>query len=161
MSTKICIFTSMVFRVVMYRCESWTIKKLMNLCFWIVLSEKTLERPLDGKKSQPVNPKGNQPWIFTGRMDAETEVPLLWPPDAKSQLTGKDLDAEKDWGQEEKEVTEDEMVGRHHWLSGHEFEQAVEDSEGQITITWYRHYYEHPKWGNCSIDRLRSLSPNK
>jgi len=91
--------------------------------------EKTLESPLDCKEIKPVNPKGNQPWLFIGRTDAE--VPILWPPDAKSWLIGKDSDAQKDWGQEEKEVTEDEMVGWHHWLNGHEFEQTQRDSEGQ------------------------------
>ena len=91
--------------------------------FKLVL-EKTPERPLDSKEIKLANPKGNQPWIFIGRTDATAEAPILWPPDSKSQLTGKDPDAGKDWGQEEKWVTEDEMVGWHHWLSGHEFEQA-------------------------------------
>ena len=86
--------------------EDWALKKW---CFWIVLLEKTLESPLDCK-IKPVNPKGNQFWIFIGKTDAETEAPMLWSPDAKSQLTGKDPDAGKDWGQEEKEATEDEMV---------------------------------------------------
>ena len=80
---------------------------------------------------KPVNPKGNQPWIFTRRTDAEAEAPILWPPDAKNQLTGKDPDAGKDWRQEEKGVTEDEMVGWHHWLNGHGFEQTLGDTEGQ------------------------------
>ena len=86
--------------------------------------EKTLESPLDSKEIKPVNPKGNQPWIFIGMTDVEGEAPLLWPPDEKSQLIGKDPDAGKDWGQEEKGATEDEMVGWHHWLSGYEFEQT-------------------------------------
>ena len=93
--------------------ESWV---LMNWCFWTVVLEKILESPLDCK-IKPVNPKGNQPWIFTERTDAEAEVPILWPPDAKNWLTGKD----PDWGQEEKGTTEDEMVGWHHQLNGHEF----------------------------------------
>ena len=97
--------------------ESWAPK---NWCFWIVL-EKTLESFLDSKEIKPVNPKGNQPWIFIGRTDAEAEAPILWPPDVKSQLTGKDPDSGEDWRQEEKEVTEDEMVGWHHWFNGHEF----------------------------------------
>ena len=84
--------------------------------------EKTLKSPLDGKEIKPVNPKGNQPWIFTGRTDAEAEAPILWLPDMKSQLIGQDPNAGKDWGQEEKEVTEDAMVARHHQLNGHEFE---------------------------------------
>ena len=92
--------------------------------------EKTLESPLDCKEIQPVNPKGNQPWIFTERTDAETEAPILWSPDEKSPLTGKDSDAGKDWGQEEKGVAEGEMVGWYHWFDGHEFKQALGDGEG-------------------------------
>ena len=88
--------------------EGWAPK---NWCFWTVVLEKTLESPLDSKEMKPVNPKGNQPWIFTGRTHAEAEAPILWPADAKSQLTGKDSDAGKDWGQEEKEAAEDEMAG--------------------------------------------------
>ena len=84
--------------------------------------DKTLESPLDYKEIQPVNPKGNQFWIFMRRADAETETPILWPPDEKNWLIGKDPDAGKDWGQEEKGMTEDEMVGWHHQLNGHEFE---------------------------------------
>ena len=80
--------------------------------------EKTLESPLDSKEIQLVNPKGNQPWIFIGRTDTEAETPILWPPDAKNWLTGKDLDAVEDWGQEKKGVTEDEMVEWHNWLNG-------------------------------------------
>ena len=110
--------------------ESWAPK---NWCIRTVVPEKALESPLGSKDIQPVNPKGNQSWIFIGRTDAEGEVSILWPPDAKSQLIGKDPDGEKDWGQEEKEkgATEDEMVGWHHWLSGQEFEQTLGDSEGQ------------------------------
>ena len=93
--------------------------------------EKTPESPLDSKEIQPVQPKGNQSWIFIGRTDAEAEAPILWPPDVKSPLIGKDPDAGKDGGQEEKGTTEDEMVGWHHQLSGHEFEQTQGDSEGQ------------------------------
>ena len=93
--------------------------KWKNSCFWTVVLEKTLENPLDCKETQPVHPKGDQFWVFTGRTDAEAETPILWPPDAKSWLIGKDPDAEKDWGQEEKGTTEDEMVGWHHQLNGH------------------------------------------
>ena len=93
-----------------------------NWCFWTVMLEKTLESPLDCKEIKPVNPKGNQSWIFIGRTDAEVEIPILWPPDAKNWLTSKEHDAGKDWRQEEKELTEDEMVRWHHWLNGHEFE---------------------------------------
>ena len=91
--------------------------------------EKTLENPLDSKEIQPVNSKGNKSWIFIGSTDAE--APILWPLDVKSQLIGKDPDAEKDWGQVEKRVTENEMAGRHHQVHGHEFEEALGDSEGQ------------------------------
>ena len=95
--------------------ESWA---LTNWCFWTVVLEKTLESPLDCKEIQPVNPKGNQSWIFIGRTDAETETPTLWPPDAKNWQLGKDPDAGKDWKQEKKEMTDDEMVGWHHRLNG-------------------------------------------
>ena len=96
--------------------------------------EKTLESPLDSKEIKSVNPKGNPPWIFTGKTDAEAETPTLWPPDAKSWLIGKDPDAGKDWGQEEKGVTEDEVVGWHRWLNWHEFEQTLGDGEGQGSL---------------------------
>ena len=93
--------------------------------------EKTPESPLACKEIKPVNPKGNQSWIFTGRTEAKAEAPVPWPPDVKSRLTEKDPDAGKDWRQEEKGTTEDEMVGWHHWLNGHEFEQTPGDGEGQ------------------------------
>ena len=96
--------------------------------------DKTLESPLDSKEIKPVNPKGNQPWIFIGRTDVEAEASILWLPDVKSQLIGKDSDAGKDWGWEEKEVTEDEMVGWHHWLNGHEFGQNLGDSGRQGSL---------------------------
>ena len=111
--------------------EGWAWK---NWCFQIVVLVKTLERPLDCKKIKTVNPKGDQPWIFFGKTDVEAETPILWPPDMKSQLIGKDFDAGKDWGQEEKGVIEDEMVGWHHWLNGHGFEQALGDGEGQGSL---------------------------
>ena len=93
-----------------------------------------LENPLDSEKIKPVNPKRNQPWIFIWRIDAEAEAPILWPPDAKTWLSGKDPDAGKDWGQEEKGMTEDEVVGCHHRLNGHGFEQALGDGEGQRSL---------------------------
>ena len=108
--------------------ETWVPK---NWCFWIVVLEKTLESPLDSKEIKPVNPKGNQPWIFIGRTDVEAEGPIIWPPESKSWLIGKDSDAGKDWRQEETGMTEDKVGGWHHWLNGHEFEQASGDSEGQ------------------------------
>ena len=91
-------------------------------CFWIVVLEKTLESPLDCKEIQPVHPKGDQSWVFIGRTDAEVEIPILRPPDVKSWLTEKDPDAGRDWEQEEKGTIENEMVGGHHQLDGHEFE---------------------------------------
>ena len=99
--------------------ESWALK---NWRFWIVVLEKTLESPLDCKEIQPVHPKGDQSWVFIAGTDAEAETPILWPPDEKSWLIWKDPDAGKIWKQEEKGITEDEMVGWHHWLNGHEFE---------------------------------------
>ena len=99
--------------------ESWVPK---NWCFWTVVLEKTLESPLDCKEIHLVHPKGNQSWVFIGRMDAETETSILWPPDAKNSLIWKDPDAGKDWSQEEKGMTEDEMAGWYHRLDGHEFE---------------------------------------
>ena len=94
---------------------------LKNWLFWTVVLEKTLESPLDCKEIQPVHPKGDQSWEFIGRTDVEAETPILWPPDAKSWLIWKHADAGKDWGQDEKGLTEDEIVGWHHWLQGHEF----------------------------------------
>ena len=99
-----------------------------------MVPEKTLESPLDYKEIKPVNPKGNQSWIFIGKTGGEAEAPLLWPPDVKSQLIGKDPDAGKDWGQEEKGVAEHEMVRQHHWFNGHEFEQTPGDSGGQKSL---------------------------
>ena len=110
--------------------EGWELK---NWCFWTVVLAKTLENPLDCKV-KPVNPKGNQFWIFIGRTDADAKVPILWPPDAKGWLIRKDPDAGQDWWQKEKGMTEDEMVGWHHWLYRHEFEQALGDGEGQESL---------------------------
>ena len=110
--------------------ESWAPK---NWCFWTMLL-KTLESPLDCKEIQPVHPKGNQSWIFTRRSDAEAETPILWPPDLKHWLTGKDPDAGKVWRQEEKGTTEDGMVGWHHWLYEHKFEQAPGVGDGQGSL---------------------------
>ena len=107
----------------------WWLMK--NWCFWTMVLEKTLDSPLDCKEFQPVHPKGNQSWIFIGRTDVEAETPILWPSDVKSWLIGKDPDAGKDWRQEEKGMTEDEMVGWHHWFNGHEFEQTPGVGDGQ------------------------------
>ena len=103
--------------------ESWAPN---NWWFWTVVLEKTLESPLDCKKIKRVNPKGNQSWIFIGRSNPEVETPIVWPPDAKSWLIWKDSDVGKDWRQEQKGMAEDEMVGWHHWLDGHEFGKAPE-----------------------------------
>ena len=111
--------------------ESWTLK---NWYFWTEVLEKTLVSPLESKEIQPVHPKGDQSWVFIGRTNAEAETPILWPPHAKSWLTGKNPDAGKDWRQEEKGTTENEMVGWHHWLSGHEFELAPEVGDGQGSL---------------------------
>ena len=131
--TKVHLIKAMVFPVVMYGCASWTKESWMlkNWCFWTIVLEKTLESPLDCKEIQSVHPKGNQSWIIMGRTDAEAETPILWPPDVKNWLIGKDPDAGKDWRWEEKGMTEDEMVGWHHWLNGHEFEQAAGVGDGQ------------------------------
>ena len=111
--------------------EGWELK---NRGFQIVVLEKTLETPLDSKKIKPVNFTEKQLWRLIGRTDAEAEDPMLWPPNIKSRLIGKDPDAGKDWGQEEQGVTEGEMIGWHHWLNRHEFEQTLRDSEGQRSL---------------------------
>ena len=122
--------------------QSWAPK---NWCFWTVVLEETLESPLDSKEFQPVHPEGTQSWMFIGRTDAEPETPILWPPDAKSWLIWKDPDTGKDWGQEEKGTTEDEMVGWHHWFGGHE-------SDGQGSLV-----YCSP-WGHKVLDRVEWLN---
>ena len=109
--------------------ESWAWK---NWYFWAVVLEKTLESPLDCKEIPPVHPKGDQFWVFIGRTDAEAETPVLWPPDVKKWLIGKDTDAGRDWGQEEKGETEDEMAGWHHQLDGHEFDDGDGDGQGGL-----------------------------
>ena len=120
--TKVCLVKAMVFPVVIFQLdceEGWAPK---NWCFWTVVLEKTFESPLDCKEIQPVHPKGDQSLVFIGRTDAKAETPILWRPDAKNQLFGKDPYAGKDWRQEEKGMAEDEMVGWHHQRDGHEFE---------------------------------------
>ena len=128
--------------------ESWAPK---SWCFWTVVLEKILGSPLDSKESKPVNPKGNHSWIFIGRTDAETKAPILWPPDAKNWLLRKDPDAGKDWRQE-KGMTEDEMVGWHHRLNGHEFEQAsgIGDDQGSLTSC--------SPWGHKELDTTEWLN---
>ena len=152
--TKVRIVKAMVFLVVMYRCESWTAKKAecpridaFELWFW-----RRLESALDSKEIQPVNPKGNQLWIFIGRADAE--APKLWWPDGKSRIIGKDPDVGKDWRQEEKGMTEDEMVGWHHRLDGHELEQAPGDGKGQGILACCS------PWGHKESDTTEWLNNN-
>ena len=128
--------------------ESWVLK---NWCFWSVVLEKTLESPLDCKEVQPIHPKGNQSWTFIGRTDAEAEASIIWPPDGKNWLIGKDPDAGKDWRQEEKGTTEDEMVGWHHWLDGREskLQEWVMDREA-----WHAAVHggqEMTEWLNWTI----------
>ena len=137
--TKVRLVKAMVFPVVMYECEldceeSWVPK---NWCFWTVVLEKTLESPLDCKEIQRVHSEGDQSWVLIGRPDVEAETPILWPPDAKSWLIGKDPDAGKDWGQENG-TTEDEMAGWHHRLDGQEFEwtPGVGDGQGRL-VCWF------------------------
>ena len=152
--TKIHINKAMIFSIAMWMWEldhkeGWVLK---NLYFWILVLEKTLESPLDYKEIQWVHPKGDQSWIFTGRTDAE--APILWPPDAKSQLIGKDSDAWKDWGQEEKWATDDEIIEWHHWLHGHKFEQTLGDSERQGSQLC------SSPWGRKESDTTEGLNNN-
>ena len=136
MPTKVHLVKAMVFPVVIYRCESWTVKKAVwqridafELWCW-----RTLESPLDCKEIQPVHSKENQSWVFIVRTDAEAETLILWLPDVKSWLIGKDPDAERDWRQEEKGTTEDEVAGWHHWLDGRgsEWIPGVGDGQGGL-----------------------------
>ena len=128
--------------------ESWA----LNLCFWTLVLEKTLESPLDSKEIKPVNPKGNQLWIFIKRTNAEVEEPILWTPDVKSRLIGKYLNAGKDWRQKEKVATEDETAGWHHRLNGLEFEQTSGDAEGQGGLVCCS------PWGCKESDRTEQLN---
>ena len=129
--------------------ESWAPK---NWCFWTVVLEKTLESPLDCKEIQPVHPRGDQSWVFIGRTAAKAETPILWPPHAKSWLIWKDPDAGKDWGQKEKGMTEDEMVGWHHRLNGHRFgwTLGVVDGHGGLACcsSWGRKELDVTEWLN-------------
>ena len=153
--TKVHLVKAMVFPVVMYGCEeldreeSWALK---NWCFWTVVLEKTLESPMDCKEIHPVHPKGNQSWVIIGRTDAEAETPVLWPPHAKSWLIWKDPDAGRDWGQEEKGTTGDEMVGWHHWLDGHEFEWTPGVGDGQGGLACCN------SWGRKESDMTEPLN---
>ena len=135
--TKVCLVKDMVFPVIMYGCESWTIKKAecRRIDAFEVWCWRRLMRVC--KEIQPVHSEGDQSWILIRRTDTETEAPVLWLPDTKSQLIRKDPDAGKDWRQKEKGITEDEMVEWHHWLNGHEFEQAPGDGEGQGSLACF------------------------
>ena len=144
----------MVFPIVMYGCDIWTIKVAEHWCFWTVMLEKAPESPLDCKEIKWVIPKGNQPWLFIGRTDAEVEASGLWPPDMKSRLIGKDPIAGKDWRWEEKGTTEHKMVEWHHWLNGHEFEQALGDGEGQGGLACCS------PWGGKELDTTELLNKN-
>ena len=151
---KVHLVKAMVFPVVMWELdhkESWVLK---NWCFWTVVLEKTLGSPLDCKGIQPVNSKGSQSWIFIERTDAEAEVPILWPPDAKNWIIGKDPDTGKDWRQEEKGTTEDENFACHHWLNGCEFEQSLGNGEGQVSLACWS------LWGLKELDRTEWLKNN-
>ena len=128
----------------------WRKLSTEELMFWTVVLEKTLQNPLDCKEIQPVHPKGNQSWIFTGRTNADAKASIFWPPDAKSQLTGKDPDARRDWRREEKGTTEDEIVGWHLWFYGPEFD-APADGEGQGGLACCR------PWGHRESDRTERL----
>ena len=123
LSTKVHLIKAMIFPLVIYAYEIWTLKSWVqkNGCFWTVVLEKTLESPLDWKEFQPVHPKGNQSWVFIRRTDVEFETPIFWPSNAKRLLIWKDPDVVKDWMQEEKGMTKDEMVRWHHWFNGNEF----------------------------------------
>ena len=151
---KVHIVKAMVFPVVMHGCERWTVTEcwtLKNWCFWTVVLEKNLESPLGCKEIKPVNPKGNQFWIFIGRSDYEAEAPILQLPDAERGLIRKDLDAGKDWRQK-KRTTEDEVVGWHNWLNGHEFEQAPGNGEGQGSLVCCS------PWGHKELDMTERLN---
>ena len=132
--------------------ERWALK---NWCFWSVVLEKTLERPLNCKEIQSIHPKGNQSWLFIERTDAEVETPIVWPPDGRTDFTERDPDAGKDWRQEEKGTTEDEMVGWHHQLNGHEFEQAPGVGDGQGGLACYS------PWGHKESDMTEWLNWNE
>ena len=156
----------MVFPLVMYGCESWTVKKApKNRCFWTVVLEKTLEGPLDCKEIQPVHPKGDQSWVFIGRTDGEAETPILLPPDAKNWFIRKDPDAGKDWRREEKGMTEDEMIGWHHRLNEYEFEQipGIGDGQGSLACCspWGHKESEVTEWlhlhFSCAISAAKQV----
>ena len=152
--TQVHLVKDMVFPVVMYGWESWTTKKTetWRTDVWTVVLKKILESPLDCKEIQPVHPQGNQSWIFIGRTDADVETAILWPPDTKNWLIGKDPDPGKDQRQDEKGTTEDEMVKWYYWLDGHEFEQAPGVGEGQGSLACCS------PWGHKESDTTERLN---
>ena len=153
MKTTIILFIIiLLFHVIYIELDHKAGWALKNWCFQTAVLEKTLESPLDSKEIKPINPKGNQPWIFVGRVDAEAEAPTLWSSDVNSWLTGKVPDAGKDWRQEEKGTTEDEMVGWYHQLNGHEFEQALGNSLGQGSLACCS------LWGHKELDTTDRLN---
>ena len=152
--TKVRLVKAMVFPVVMYGCESWPVKKAehwridaFELWCW-----RRIESPLACKEIQPVHSEGDQPWDFFGRNDAKAETPVLWPPHAKSWLIGKDSEAGRDWGQEEKGMTEDEMAGWHHWLDGRESEWTLGVGDGQGGLACCN------SWGHKELDMTERLN---
>ena len=156
--TKLCTVKALVFSVVMHRCEIWTIKKADTFKLWGW--GRLLGVPWTAE-IKPVNPKGNQSWIFIGRIDAEAETPILWPPDTKSWLIGKDPDVGKDWVQKEKGVTEDETVGWHHQYNGYECEQTLGDNEGQGRLAcccpWDHKESDTTEWLNNNNSFIESF----
>ena len=162
--TKVHLVKAMVFQVMMDCEESWALK---YWCFWTMMLEKTLRSPLDCKEIQPVHPKGVQFWVFFGRTDAKAETPILCPPHAKSWLSGKDPDAGRDWGQEEKRMTENEMVGWHQQLDGHEFEWTQGVGDGEVCCdsrdckesdTTEQLNWTEPNYGSLSSKSTSGLS---
>ena len=138
-----------------------------NWCFSTVVSEKTLESPLDCTEIQPVHSKGEQPWVFFGRNDAKAETPVLWPPHAKSWLIGKDSDAGRDWGQEEKGTTEDEMAGWHHWLNGRDSEWTLGVGDGQGGLACCKSWHskeldttERLNWTELTVKEINFFHPH-
>ena len=158
MAKEVCIVKPMFFcpssHVWMWKLDHKEDWELKNWCFGTVVLKKTLESPLNCKEIKPVNLKGNQPWILIGRTDAVAEAPIFWLSDVKSWIIRKDPDAGKDWRQEEKGTTEDEMVGWHHQLNGHEFEQAPGDDEGQGSLACCS------PWGHKELDTTERPSNN-
>ena len=152
--TKVCLVKAMVFPVVMYGCDSWTVKKAVHRridAFEVWCWRRLLKVPWTARRFQPVHSE-DQPWVFFGRNDAKTETPVLWPPHEKSWLIGKDSDAGRDWGQEKKGTTEDEMAGWHHWLDGREFEWTPVVGDGQGGLVCCN------SWGHKESDTTDQLN---